>query len=68
VAAPSSSARFGLPEVQRGLFPAGGGTFIGQRVPLAVALETTLTGEMIDAGRAYELGLVNRVVARETNN
>lgn len=58
----SSEARFGLPEVQRGLFPAGGGTFIGQRVPLAVALEMTLTGETIDAGRAYELGLVNRVV------
>ena len=58
----SSEARFGLPEVQRGLFAAGGGTFIGQRVPLAVALEITLTGDMIDAGRAYELGLVNRVV------
>jgi enoyl-CoA hydratase/carnithine racemase len=58
----SSEARFGLPEVQRGLFAAGGGTFIAQRVPLAVALEITLTGELIDARRAYELGLVNRVV------
>ncbi|HLM29868.1 MAG TPA: enoyl-CoA hydratase-related protein [Acidimicrobiales bacterium] len=58
----SSEARFGLPEVQRGLFAAGGGTFIGQRVPLAVALEMTLTGDAIDAGRAYELGLVNKVV------
>ena len=58
----SSEARFGLPEVQRGLFAAGSGTFIGQRIPLAVALEIALTGEMIDAGRAYELGLVNKVV------
>ena len=58
----SSEARFGLPEVQRGLFAAGGGTFIGQRIPLAVALEITLTGDLIDAGRAYELGLVNAVV------
>ena len=58
----SSEARFGLPEVQRGLFAAGGGTFIGQRIPLAVALEMALTGDMVDAGRAYELGLVNRVV------
>jgi enoyl-CoA hydratase/carnithine racemase len=58
----SSEARFGLPEVQRGLFAAGGGTNIGQRIPLAVALEIALTGEMIDAGRAYELGLVNQVV------
>jgi enoyl-CoA hydratase/carnithine racemase len=58
----SSEARFGLPEVQRGLFAAGSGTFIGQRIPLAVALEIVLTGETIDAGRAYELGLVNKVV------
>lgn len=58
----SSEARFGLPEVKRGLFAAGGGTFIGQRIPLAVALEMTLTGDMVDAGRAYELGLVNEVV------
>jgi enoyl-CoA hydratase len=59
----SSEARFGLPEVQRGLFPAGGGTFIGTRIPLGVALEMTLTGDLIDAARAYELGLVNAVVA-----
>jgi enoyl-CoA hydratase/carnithine racemase len=58
----SSEARFGLPEVQRGLFAAGSGTFIGQRIPLAVALEIVLTGDTIDAGRAYELGLVNKVV------
>lgn len=58
----SFEARFGLPEVQRGLFAAGGGTFIGQRIPLAVALEIALTGDLFDAGRAYELGLVNRVV------
>jgi enoyl-CoA hydratase/carnithine racemase len=58
----SSEARFGLPEVQRGLFAAGSGTFIGRRIPLAVALEIALTGETIDARRAYELGLVNKVV------
>jgi enoyl-CoA hydratase/carnithine racemase len=61
----SSEARFGLPEVQRGLFAAGSGTFIGQRIPLAVALEIVLTCETIDAGRAYELGLVNKVVPPE---
>jgi enoyl-CoA hydratase/carnithine racemase len=59
----SSEARFGLPEVRRGLFAAGGGTFIGTRIPLAVALEMVLTGESIDAARAYGLGLVNAVVA-----
>jgi enoyl-CoA hydratase/carnithine racemase len=58
----SAEARFGLPEVQRGLFAAGGGMALGQRIPLAVALEIALTGDLFDAGRAYELGLVNRVV------
>ena len=58
----SANARFGFPEVKRGLFPAGGGTGIGTRVPLGVALELILTGDPIDATRAYELGLVNAVV------
>jgi len=61
----SSEARFGLPEVKRGLFAAGGGIMIGTRVPLAIALELALTGDYIDAERAYALGLVNRVVAPE---
>ena len=55
-------ATFGVPEVKRGLFAAGGGTTLGNRIPLAVALEMGLTGDAIDARRAYELGLVNRVV------
>ena len=59
----SSEATFGLPEVKRGLFPAGGGTFLGTRVALGIALEMTLTGEAISAERAYDLGLVNAVVA-----
>jgi enoyl-CoA hydratase/carnithine racemase len=58
----SSEARFGLPEVKRGLFAAGGGTFLGTRAPLGIALELTLTGDTIDAQRAYALGLVNAVV------
>jgi enoyl-CoA hydratase len=58
----SSHAHFGLPEVKRGLFAAGGGTFLGTRVPLAVALEIALTGDSIDAERACALGLVNAVV------
>lgn len=58
----SEHARFGLPEVKRGLFAAGGGVFLTTRIPLAVALELTLTGDSIDADRALALGLVNRVV------
>jgi enoyl-CoA hydratase/carnithine racemase len=58
----SEDARFGLPEVKRGLLPAGGGLFLGTRIPMAIASELLLTGDTIDARRAYDLGLVNRVV------
>jgi len=58
----AGSAKFGFPEVKRGLFAAGGGTDIGTKIPLAIALEMTLTGDLIDAKRAYEIGLVNAVV------
>jgi enoyl-CoA hydratase/carnithine racemase len=58
----SAEAKFGLPEVKRGLFAAGRGTFIGQRMPLGIALEITLTGDLFDAQRAYELGLINKIV------
>lgn len=61
----SEEAKFGLPEVKRALFPAGGGVFLSTRIPLAVALEIGLTGDNIDAARAYALGLVNEVVPAE---
>jgi len=53
---------FGLAEVKRGLMPGGGGTLLATRIPLALALEITLTGDTFDAPRALEMGLVNRVV------
>ena len=58
-------AKFGLAEVRRGLIAAGGGTMLATRIPLAAALEITLLGEPITAQRAFDLGLVNRVVAAE---
>jgi enoyl-CoA hydratase len=58
----ADTARFGLPEVKRGLLAGGGGTLLGTRLPLALALEIALTGEYVDASRAAALGLVNRVV------
>ena len=58
----AEDAKLGLPEVKRALFAAGGGVFLSNRIPLALALELTLTGEYISAQRAYEIGLVNRVV------
>jgi enoyl-CoA hydratase len=58
----AAHATFGLSEVKRALFPAGGGTTLSARIPLAVALEMGLTGDAIDAARAQAVGLVNRVV------
>ncbi len=59
-------ARFGLPEVGLGIIPGYGGTLrLSRLVGLGRALELTLTGEMIKAPRALEIGLVNRVVPPE---
>ena len=55
-------AKFGLSEVKRGLFPAGGGTTLSARIPLAIAMEMGLTGDAMDAARAQAVGLINRVV------
>ena len=56
-------ARFGIPEASRGLIAGAGGLIrLPRRVPLAVAYEMALTAEPIDAARAFDLGLVNRVV------
>jgi enoyl-CoA hydratase len=60
-------AVFGLPEVQRGLLAAAGGPIrLANRVPLATAIEIVITGDPISAARAFELGLVNRVVPAGT--
>ena len=52
----SEAASFGLPEVKRGLFAAGGGVFLSTRIPLAMALELTLTGDLVDAERGAVVG------------
>ena len=60
----SEEARFGVPEVKRGLVAAAGAALrLPERVPLPIALELLLTGDPIGAHRAAELGLVNRVTA-----
>jgi enoyl-CoA hydratase len=59
-------AKFGIPEASRGLIAGGGGLIrLPKRIPLAIAYEMALTADPIDAARAYELGLVNRVVPGE---
>jgi enoyl-CoA hydratase len=58
----SPEATFGQPEITLENLPGWGGT---QRLPRLVGLgratELILTGELIDAHRAYDIGLVNRV-------
>jgi enoyl-CoA hydratase len=55
-------AQLGIPEVKRSLVAAGGALRrLPQRLPYGVAMELALTGDPIDAERAYELGLVNRL-------
>jgi enoyl-CoA hydratase len=59
----SRNAAFGLPEVKRALVAAGGGLFrLPRAIPPKVAMEVALTGEPLSAERAYEVGLVNRLV------
>jgi enoyl-CoA hydratase len=55
-------ARFGIPEVKRGLVAAAGGLLrLPRRIPYHLAMELALTGEPVDAPRAKELGIVNRL-------
>jgi enoyl-CoA hydratase len=58
----SKGARFGIPEVKRGLIAGAGGLLrIPQRVPYGIAMEMALTGDLVLAERGHELGFVNRL-------
>ncbi|MBL8657164.1 MAG: crotonase/enoyl-CoA hydratase family protein [Altererythrobacter sp.] len=58
----NQDARFGIPEVKRGLVAAAGGVMmLPDQIPERVAMELALTGDFIGAERAWQLGLVNRV-------
>ena len=59
----STTASFGCPEVRWAILHGFGAMRLPRTVPLSVAMEMLLTGERIDARRAYEIGLVSRVVA-----
>jgi enoyl-CoA hydratase len=55
-------ARFGLPEVKRGLVAAAGGVLkLPRRIPTNIAKEIILTGDSLSAIRAHRLGLVNQL-------
>jgi enoyl-CoA hydratase len=56
-------ATFGLAEVRWGQIAAGGSHIrLPRQIPWAVAMQILLTGEPIDAKRAYDIGLINQVV------
>ncbi|MXV94876.1 MAG: hypothetical protein F4Y07_16965 [Gemmatimonadetes bacterium] len=62
----SDRARFGLPEVSLGIIPGYGGTVrLTRVVGLGRAVEMILSGDMIDAKRAAEIGLANLVVPHD---
>ena len=62
----SDRARFGLPEVSLGIIPGYGGTVrLTRVVGLGRAVEMILSGDMIDAQRAAEIGLANLVVPHD---
>ena len=61
----SDNARFGLPEVGLGIIPGYGGTIrLARLIGLGRAVELTLTGEMVGAERAHEIGMVSAVYPR----
>jgi enoyl-CoA hydratase/carnithine racemase len=62
----SNNATFGAPEVKLGFIPNWGGTQrIARQLSSCHASELLLTGKSIDAGEAYRMGLVNRVVEKD---
>lgn len=59
----AESARFGIPEVKRGLAAGAGGLLrFPRQLPYRVAMELALTGDFMDAERALNLGFINQTV------
>lgn len=59
----ADNAKFGLPEINVGIFPGGGGTQrLPHNVPIAIAKEMIFLGRTLDAQEALAFGLVNKVV------
>lgn len=58
----NKSAKFGIPEAKRGLVAGAGGLIrLPEQIPPRIAMELAVTGDFIDADRAYQLGLINRI-------
>jgi enoyl-CoA hydratase/carnithine racemase len=63
LAVASTAARFATPGVDIGLFCSTPMVALSRSVPRKAAMEMLLTGEMIDAEKAWRIGLVNRLAA-----
>ena len=63
----ADNAKFGIPEVKRGLAAAAGGLIrLPRQIPSRLAMELALTGDFITTERAQSMGLINRVVPAGT--
>jgi enoyl-CoA hydratase/carnithine racemase len=65
MAVAAQGTRFGVNGVNIGLFCSTPMVALSRKIPRKLAFEMLTTGEFISAERAYDLGLVNRVVAPE---
>ena len=63
LAVASEAAKFTTPGVTWGFFCSTPGVAVGRNLQRKHAMEMLLTGDLVDAKRAFEWGLVNRVVA-----
>ncbi|PPJ33509.1 enoyl-CoA hydratase [Nocardia nova] len=58
----AENAKFGLPEVKRGLVAGAGGLLrLPRRIPQQLAMEYALTGDFFTAAEAHRFGLINRL-------
>lgn len=62
----SSTARFALPEIKRGVWPGTGGIFLLERLTgPSLARRFLLTGDAVDSKKAQDMGFVDEVVPQE---
>jgi cyclohexa-1,5-dienecarbonyl-CoA hydratase len=62
----TADAKIGQPEIKLGVFPPIAAILMPKMLPLPKVMELLLGGGLIDATEARQLGLINRVFARET--
>ncbi|HEX4888908.1 MAG TPA: enoyl-CoA hydratase-related protein [Alphaproteobacteria bacterium] len=62
----SEKARFGVQEVKWAIFPGGGSTVrLPRQIPYCRAMELLITGDLLSAQEAFDVGLINKVVPQD---